>query len=153
MLKLPHTKSCFVCGLHNPVGMKLDLETDGQIVRARYVPRPEHVGFRETIHGGIISTVLDEAMVWAVGVRTRRFAYCAELTVRFLQPARPHEELMVVAELVDNRRNKLFQAKAELQNPRGAVHASATGKYLPINEDTLTELLSDFAESTENLFI
>ena len=153
MLKLPHTKSCFVCGLNNPLGLKLDFETDGQIVRARFAPRPEHVGFRETIHGGLISAVLDEAMVWAVGVRTKRFAYCAELNVRFLQPARPHEELMVVAELVDNRRNKLFQAKAELQNPRGAVHAAATGKYLPIKEDNLVEILNDFAESTENLFI
>ena len=153
MLKLPHTKSCFVCGLNNPLGLKLDFETDGQIVRARFVPRPENVGFRETIHGGLISTVLDEAMVWAVGVRTKRFAYCAELTVRFLQPARPHEELMVVAELVDNRRNKLFQAKAELQNPRGAVHATATGKYLPVKEEHLAEMLSDFAENTEGLFI
>jgi len=97
MLKLPHTKSCFVCGLHNPQGLKLDLETDGQIVRAKFVLRAEHVGFRETIHGGIISTVLDEAMVWAVGVRTKRFAYCAELNVRFLQPARPHDEFMVIA--------------------------------------------------------
>jgi len=153
MLKLPHTKSCFVCGLNNPLGLKLDFETDGQIVRARFAPRPEHVGFRETIHGGIISTVLDEAMVWAVGVRTKRFSYCAELNVRFLQPARPREELMVVAELVDNRRNKLFQAKAELQNPRGAVHAAATGKYLPIKEDNMAEMLSEFVESTESLFI
>ena len=153
MLKLPHTKSCFVCGLNNPLGLKLDFETDGQIVRARFAPRPEHVGFRETIHGGLISTVLDEAMVWAVGVRTKRFAYCAELNVRFWLPARPHEELMVVAELVENRRNKLFQAKGELQSPRGAVHAAATGKYLPIKGDNLAELLSDFAESTENLFI
>ena len=153
MMKLPHTKSCFVCGLNNPLGLKLDFETDGQIVRARFTPRPEHVGFRETIHGGIISTVLDEAMVWAIGVRTKRFAYCAELNVRFLQPARPNEELVVVAELVDNRRNKLFQAKAELQHPRGAVHAAATGKYLPIKEDNLAEMLSDFAESTESLFI
>jgi len=153
MLKLPHTKSCFVCGLNNPIGLKLDLETDGQIVRARFTLRREHVGFRETIHGGLISTVLDEAMVWAVGVRTKRFAYCAELNVRFLQPARPLEEFVLVAELVDNRRNKLFQAKAELQSVQGAIHATATGKYLPIKEDKLTELLSDFAESTENLFI
>jgi uncharacterized protein (TIGR00369 family) len=153
MLKLPHTKSCFVCGLNNSLGMKLDLETDGQIVRARFAPRPEHVGFSKTVHGGLISTVLDEAMVWAVGVRTQRFAYCAELNVRFLQPARPDEELMVIAELVENRRNKLFQAKAVLQDPRGSVRAAGTGKYLPIKEEALTELLSEFVESTENLFI
>jgi len=96
MLKLPHTKSCFVCGLNNPLGLKLDFETDGQIVRARFVPRPEHVGFKETMHGGLISTVLDEAMVWVIGVRTKRFSYCAELNVRFVQPARPNEELKPV---------------------------------------------------------
>jgi acyl-coenzyme A thioesterase PaaI-like protein len=153
MLKLPHTKSCFVCGLNNPLGLKMDFETDGQFVRARFAPRPEHVGFRETIHGGIISTVLDEAMVWAVGVQTKRFAYCAELNVRFLQPARPSEELIVVAELTDNRRNKLFEAKAELQGPRGAIYAASTGKYLPVKVAQQAEMLSDFAESTENLFI
>jgi len=90
MLKLPHTRSCFVCGLNNPLGLKLDFETDSQIVRARFTPRPEHVGFSETIHGGIISTVLDEAMVWAVGVQTKLLAYRAVQTVGFTrQRARP----------------------------------------------------------------
>src|SRR2546425_9541575 len=99
MLKLPHTKSCFVCGLNNPLGLKLDFETDGQIVRARFVPRPEHVGFRATIHGGLISTLLDEAMGWAVGVRAKRFAYCAGLKVGVFQPAPPHEEMVGVAQV------------------------------------------------------
>ena len=152
MLKLPHTRSCFVCGLNNPLGLKLDFETDGRIVRARFAPRPEHVGFKQTVHGGLISTVLDEAMVWVIGVRTKRFSYCADLNVRFLQPARPGEELMIVAELVANRRDKLFEAKAELQDPRAEVYASATGKYLPIKGNVLADLLSDFAESTDSLF-
>ena len=151
-MKLPHTKSCFVCGVNNPLGLKLDFETDGRTVRARFVPRTEHVGFKATVHGGLISTVLDEAMVWVIGVRTKRFSYCAELNVRFLQPARPNEGLLVIAELVANRRDKLFEAKAELQNLRGELHASATGKYLPIKGDSLADLLGDFAESTESLF-
>ena len=151
MLKLPHTKSCFVCGLNNPLGLKLDFETDGRIVRARFVPRTEHVGFRETVHGGLISTVLDEAMVWVIGVRTKRFSYCAELNVRFVQPVRPNEELLVIAELVANRRDKLFEARAELRGARGEAHASATGKYLPIKGDSLADLLGDFAESAESL--
>jgi acyl-coenzyme A thioesterase PaaI-like protein len=91
-------------------------------------------------------------MVWAIGVRTKRFAYCAELTVRFLLPARPGEELVVVAELTADRRGKLFEAKAELRNQQEAALASATGKYLPIKDDQLTDMLSDFAESTENVF-
>jgi len=152
MVKLPHTKSCFVCGLNNPIGLKLDLETDGAVVRARFVPRPEHVGFRETIHGGLISTVLDEAMVWAIGVQTRRFAYCAELRVRFLLPVQPNAEFVAVGELVANRRGKLFDTRAELRNLRDEVHASATGKYLPIKGDVVGDMLSDFAENAESFF-
>lgn len=152
MLRLPHTKSCFVCGLNNPAGLKLDFETDGQIVQARFMPRAEFVGFKQTVHGGIISTVLDEVMVWACGVRAKRFAYCAELNVRFLQPAKPGEELVATGELVENRRNKLFEARGELRDLAGALLATATGKYLPLKESEAREMLSDFAESTERLF-
>jgi len=152
MVKLPHTKSCFVCGLNNPIGLKLDLETDGLLVRARFAPGPEHVGFKETVHGGLISTVLDEVMVWAIGVRTKRFAYCAELSVRFVQPVRPNEKFLAEAEVLAVRRARLFETKAELRDSRGAVHATATGKYLPIKGDVLGAMLSDFAEDPERFF-
>lgn len=152
MKTLPHTRSCFVCGLANPIGLRLDFETDGQVVRARFVPRSEHVGFKQTIHGGILSTLLDEIMVWACGVRTKRFSFCAELNVRFLQPARPGEEVIAVGELVENRRNKLFEAKADLRNPQNVLLATATGKYLPLKEEAAAEMLSDFVEDAEKIF-
>jgi uncharacterized protein (TIGR00369 family) len=97
-----------------------------------YRSLPHHVGFKQTIHGGLIATLLDEIMVWACAVQTRRFAFCAELNVRFLNPVRPNEELIAIGELASNRRDKLFEAKAELRNQAGLVLAAATGKYLPI---------------------
>src|SRR3974390_3387866 len=69
MRTLPHTHSCFVCGESNVVGLKLRFQTDGRVVHGRFTPRAEHVGFREVIHGGIISTLLDEIMVWACVVQ------------------------------------------------------------------------------------
>src|SRR2546429_8548212 len=90
MVKLPHTKSCFVCGVNNPLGLRLDFETDGEMVRARYAPRPEHSGFKEAVHGGLLFTVLDEAMVWAVGVRGKRFFYFAGIGGGVLGLGRPH---------------------------------------------------------------
>ena len=144
MKTLPHTHSCFVCGESNPVGLKLRFETDGRIVQTRFRPGPEHVGFRQTIHGGLIATLLDEIMVWACAVQTRRFAFCAELNVRFLNPVRPNEELAAVGELASNRRDKLFEARSELKNQAGLVLATATGKYLPIKNADTTELATDF---------
>ena len=144
MKLLPHTRSCFVCGESNPAGLKLRFETDGRLVQTRFVPRAEHIGFRQTVHGGLIATLLDEIMVWACAVQTRRFAFCAELKVRYLHPVRPNQALLASGELISNRRDKLFEAEAELRNEAGLPLATATGKYLPIKDVQVAELVTDF---------
>ena len=146
MKLLPHTRFCFVCGESNPAGLNLRFETDGRLVQTRFVPRPEHVGFRRTVHGGLTATLLDEIMVWACAVQTKRFAFCAELNVRFLNPVRPGEALVASGELVSNRRGRLFDAKAELRDQAGVVLATATGKYLPIKQAEAAEMFTDFVE-------
>ncbi len=143
MQELPHTRSCFVCGESNPAGLNLRFETDGKIVQARFVPRPEHVGFKATVHGGLMATILDEIMVWACAVQTNKFAFCAELNVRFLNPLRPGQEILVVGELVANRK-RLFEAKAEVRDAAGVIYASGAGKYLPIKEADAAEMATDF---------
>ncbi len=144
MKTLPHTRSCFVCGESNPAGLKLRFETDGRVVQTRFVPRGEHVGFKRTVHGGLIATVLDEIMVWACAVQAKRFAFCAELNVRFVRSLRPEEEAVATAELVANRRGKVFEPKAELRAQNGLLVAAATGKYLPIKEADAAEMATDF---------
>jgi uncharacterized protein (TIGR00369 family) len=146
MRTLPHTHSCFVCGESNPAGLKLRFETDGRIVQTRFVPRAEHIGFRQTVHGGLTATLLDEVMVWACVVQTKRFAFSAELNVRYLCPVRPGEELVATGELVSNRKGKIFEARAELRDQAGLTLATATGKYFPIRDADLAEMVADFVE-------
>ncbi len=144
MKELPHTQSCFVCGESNPIGFNLRSETDGRIVRMHFVPKHEHVGFAGIVHGGLIATLLDEVMVWACAVQTRRFAFCAELNVRYLEPLRPGERTVLTAELISNRRDRVFEAQAEIASESGVVFAKATGKYLPVKNTDITELTADF---------
>jgi len=143
MTQLPHTHSCFVCGESNPIGLNLRFETDGQLVRTRFTPRPEHIGFKQVVHGGLIATVLDEIMVWACAAQTKRFAYCAELTVRFQNPLRPGEATIATAELVTNRRDKIFEVKSDLKDNAGKILATATGKYLPVKALELADMAAD----------
>jgi len=150
--ELPHTHSCFVCGESNPLGLKLRFETDGRIVQSRFTFRPEHIGFRGTIHGGITATILDEIMVWACAVQTKRFSFCAELNVRYLTPVQPGDEVIATGELVANRRNKLFEARAELRSQANTLLASATGKYLPIKDADAAEMARDFVGEPKLLF-
>jgi uncharacterized protein (TIGR00369 family) len=140
---LPHTHSCFVCGESNPSGLNLRFETDGRVVETRFTPRADHVGFKQTVHGGIIATLLDEIMVWACAVQTRKFAFCAELNVRFLNPVRPGTEVIVRGELVVNRRNRIFEAQASVVDSGGVVLANGTGKYLPVKTSAVLDMATD----------
>ncbi len=144
MKQLPHTRSCFVCGDANARGFNLRSETDGKVVRTQFAFRAEHVGFKETVHGGLTATLLDEIMTWACAVGAKRFAYCAELNVRYLLPVRPNEPILAAAELVANRKGRLFEAKAEMKDQAGNVLATATGKYLPLKAADAVGMATDF---------
>jgi acyl-coenzyme A thioesterase PaaI-like protein len=63
MEKQPNSRMCFVCGIDNPIGLHLKFYTDdeGRCI-ARFQPKAEHQGFPGQLHGGLISTLLDEAM-------------------------------------------------------------------------------------------
>ncbi len=143
MKELPHTHYCFVCGESNALGLNLRFYTDGRIVQTRFTPKPEHIGFKSVVHGGILATVLDEIMVWACAAPTGKFAFCVELLTRFHKPARANEELLATAELVANRKNRVFEAKGELRNPAGEVICSATGKYFAIPDTDVKAMEGD----------
>ena len=149
MQELPHTHSCFVCGESNPLGLRLRFHTDGRVVTTRFRPCAEHIGFKGVVHGGLIATVLDEIMVWACAVQTRRFAFCAELNVRFVSSLAPGGEVVVTSELVENRRNRIFATTATVQSAAGELLAEATGKYMPIKPEQLPPMLGELVGGAE----
>lgn len=152
MKPLPHTHSCFVCGESNPHGLNLRSASDGKIVRSRFSFGAAHVGFRKTVHGGLTATVLDEVMTWAVAVQANRFAYCAELSVRYLMPVPPQQPLVAEAELVANRRGRIFETRGEIRDENGTVFATATGKYMPLKDQDAAGMAIDFVGDLRWLF-
>jgi uncharacterized protein (TIGR00369 family) len=149
MQTLPHTHSCFVCGESNAQGLKLRFQTDGATVRTEFVPREEHIGFKGTVHGGLIATVLDEVMAWACAVGAGRFAFCAEMNVRFLCPLRPGMTTTATAKLEHNKKDRIYLTSAEVHDASGVTLATASGKYLPIKADELKGMLDELVGETD----
>jgi uncharacterized protein (TIGR00369 family) len=149
---LPATRSCYVCGTANPLGLHIGFHIAGTAAETRFSFRPEFSGFRDTVHGGVISTVLDEVMVWAIGIASGKFVYCGELTVRFLRPTATRAEVVARGEVTENKRGRLFFARAELRNAAGELLAEATGKYLPVPESVTDAVLEDFQDGIPPFF-
>jgi len=87
---------CFVCGKDNPQGLKIKVKYFPEELAAEThltLPR-EYQGWAEVIHGGILSTLLDEMMAHAVW----RFAgpgVTLGMEVRFHHPLKPDEAIRV----------------------------------------------------------
>lgn len=125
---------CFGCGEKNPIGLKLAFYRDGEHdVRATFTPEVEHEGYSRLTHGGIISTILDEAMSWAV-VASGRLAVTARMEVRFRQPVPIEAPVDVVADVVRDR-GRAVEARAEILDQSGAVLASATGSFIRVSQE------------------
>ena len=83
---------CFACGPENPVGLRINFEFDGEICTADFTPGEHHVGFSDTVHGGIIYTALDDVTA-NVLYRQGRKAHTARCEVRYRQAARVGDPL------------------------------------------------------------
>lgn len=142
-MQLPYTRNCFVCGAHNPHGLHLRFRQVGEEVQTEFVPAAHHAGFRDIVHGGLLSTVLDEAMFWAAATRTGRFCLAAELTVRFRRKVAVGQVYRVVAWLVADR-GRLFESAAELRDAAGAVCVRASCKQAPMDGPAMQHAAGDF---------
>jgi len=136
LLELPHTAGCLVCGRQNPIGLHLHLHVDESTgaVQTHFTPAAQHIGFEGIIHGGILATVLDEAMVWAATWGGRRFCVCGEMTVRFRKAAEVGK-LLLVGAAVESTRGKMTLTSGTITEQAGDLIATAEGKYLALSDD------------------
>ena len=145
------------CGHDNRHGLHLHLHVDDQtgVVTARYVPRPEHIGFEGIVHGGILSTVLDEAMVWCATWAAKRFCVAGELNVRFRRSVAVGQKLSIEAR-VESLRSRLIETEGFVRDDSGNILVEASGKYVPVppprNRDVIATLVDEPA-TAENLKI
>ena len=145
MNRLPQTRHCFACGKDNPQGLNLSFRTDGSQVVTDWTPQSRHTGFVDTVHGGLIASVLDEIMAWTCGIVGGRFSYSIDLNIRFSHPLRPNETTRGIGTIEKNLRRRIFHARAKLLVADTEI-ATATGKYLAIKSAQEAILRADFGE-------
>lgn len=122
---------CFACGRENPHGLRLHFALDaGHSATAAWRTNEVWEGFRGVIHGGLVSTVLDEAMSKAVAAEGIRALTC-ELRVRLRQRVESSEELQVKGWVVEKRRRRIL-AEATLRDRGGRERAHAWATFLAV---------------------
>lgn len=122
-MKFETNGNCFVCGEKNPNGLRLCFEIDPErkTLKTTFISPPIFQGWDGLVHGGIIATLLDEAMAklsYELGYDT----VTASLEIKFKKPAPILEPLEVYGEIIEVRK-RWVRARATLKAKDGTILA------------------------------
>ncbi len=115
---------CFVCGAENAAGLHVRFERDGELgCRAEYTAHGNHVGWPGLMHGGLLFTLMDEAVAWAVCYAGLR-GVTGKAEVRFRRPVTVGSRLGITGRIVDQAR-RAVRARAEIRRLEGDTEVVA----------------------------
>jgi acyl-coenzyme A thioesterase PaaI-like protein len=115
---------CIACGKENPIGLGLSFDPGEKGVGAVFTASKEHQGYRDVVHGGIVTMLLDEAMSHAA-IREGLVPVTGEITVRFKCPMLVGRAVKVEG-WIGRRRGRVLEAEGEIRaHPEGGLIAWA----------------------------
>ena len=124
---------CFACGPANPDGLHLEIfvTENHTVVSTPMIPScfDGHPGY---VHGGIISTLLDEAMSKSLRARGCGAAMTRHMEVEFLRPV-PSSVPLRIEGRVTHHEGRKHWSEAKILNAHGTVLAQSKGLFLEIS--------------------
>jgi uncharacterized protein (TIGR00369 family) len=118
---------CFVCGDKNPIGLNVPFYVKDDQVVAEYTAGRQFEGYKDVLHGGILSSLLDEVMIRAV-LALDIYCVTSEIKVKFRKMVKTGEKLSLVGRLVEDK-GRILIAQGKITNQHNQVVAEGEGKF------------------------
>lgn len=119
---------CFGCSRQNPHGLLMSFwPLEGGLFSKCQIPE-YFCGFDGIAHGGVVASVLDEAMAWTINTSLTGMVLTRKMETSYLKPVPTKTDLFVVSRIthVDERS---VTAAATIQNGTGITLAKANGEF------------------------
>ena len=142
----PH--NCFACGELNEHGLKLQLHLEERRSWTEFVLDDRFEGWRGVTHGGIIATILDEVMAWAL-VAEDNWGVTARMTLEFKRPVLVGTRVRAAGWIVRSRR-RLVDTAGQVVDSEGKVLATAEAVYVAAGEERKRELMERYGVRIRN---
>lgn len=131
---------CFGCGEKNEHGLKMKFfRKNNHVVGHATVP-PYMCGWENIVHGGIISTMLDETMAWTLQFLLNKFMLTKSITINYYKVAHTGEPLKVVSRIHTPPTEREVQMIATLYNPQGEKCAESIGTFAVFSYENAKKL-------------
>ena len=139
--KQPNSRHCFICGLENPVGLKLHIyQTEPGMIETTYTAPDHFQGYPGVLHGGIVAAILDEISGRAhMGDPSEpRFMFTGKMEVKYRKNVPIGQPLKIVGK-AGKARSKMAEGWAGIYDKEGILLAEATTLLVDVPDEILDE--------------
>ncbi|MFQ3362822.1 MAG: acyl-coenzyme A thioesterase PaaI-like protein [Woeseiaceae bacterium] len=121
---------CFACGPDNPIGLKISFNLDDENHCFGYFEaNNNHVGYEDTVHGGIIFTALDDVMANVLYLNKIK-ALTAKCEIRYRNPLHVGQKIKLTGWIVSQKK-RLITLKADARlNCDNKIIAECDAKFM-----------------------
>jgi len=130
---------CFGCSTKNPIGLALKFELHGDELICVWNPTKNYQGFEGMLHGGIISTIMDEAGAWAIQILAETAGLTSELRVKYLKPVRFANGAITVKASLKGQKDRLTTVYVVLLDGNNTLCAEAHIDYFVFPQNIAKE--------------
>ena len=138
--KQANSKSCIICGMDNPLGVKAPFyEMEDNSVVTLFSYRSEHQSYPGRAHGGMITCMLDELIgrvIWCF--EPDKLAVTLDIKVKFRKPVPYDAPLIGVGSIVKNS-SRAYVGQAKIYDASGAVLAEGEATYFKMPPEAITD--------------
>lgn len=105
---------CFACGLDNPIGLKIKFRLEDGVCTGVFTPGNSHVGYENTVHGGIIYSALDDVMANVLYLQEKK-AHTAKCEIRYRKALEVGQTIRLSG-WIEQERRRLVVLKGEARS-------------------------------------
>lgn len=131
---------CFGCCPDNPIGLHMEFYEEGDDIVSHWHPDAHYQGWVDTMHGGILSTLIDEVCGWVVTRKLQTSGYTVQLNVKFRKAVPTTEPLLTVRARVNRQVRNLAYISAEIINSEGEVCNEGEAIYFLMSPEKAREM-------------
>lgn len=138
--KQNNSNMCLICGINNKFGVKASFYNmeDGS-VGGLFTFLPEHQSYPDRVHGGMISTMIDELAGRALWVtQPDKIAVTIDLSVKYRKPV-PYGVRLIGKGVITEMLSRAYTAKCAIMDSDGNVLADGTARYFMIPVDKISD--------------
>jgi acyl-coenzyme A thioesterase PaaI-like protein len=136
---------CFGCGNANPHGLGMHFRFEEGRAVADFTIQRQFQGYPGRAHGGVVATMLDEAMSWAV-YHAGAWSMTARMTARFRR-AVPLVVPITATGWITRDRGRYLELRSELRDASGVLLADAEGLFVRVAGRQAEELREQYEAS------